>query len=91
MSIQSFPGTREYWGSVLMHISSLLQEKKFEYKKPVHDFQLIGKEISDWCGKPCYFLFSQYHHEKIKDAFQMVQKRDNHSVSYLIGIIKNLK
>lgn len=55
-----------------------------------HEFQKIGKEISDYCNQSAYHLFSIYNHQKIKDAFEIIKKRNVHSLKYLVGVIKKL-
>lgn len=75
-----------------MHIDELLKDKKFESKKDnFHEFQILGKEISNFVKKPAYFLFSKYNHDKIRDAFEIIKKKNIPDLSYMIKIIINLK
>lgn len=69
----------------LLRKFELTKEKKF------HNFQIVGKVISDWCGTPAYYLFSIYDHAKIKEAFFIIEKKGIHSLPYMIGVIKKLK
>lgn len=59
-------------------------------KRTKHEFQLVGKEITDYCNQSAYHLFSIYNHQKIKDAFEIIKKRNVHSLKYLVGVIKKL-
>jgi len=72
-----------------MEINKEAQLKRLHITK-AHDFQIVGKAISDWCGKPAYFLFSQYEYGKVLQAFDIAQKKGKRSVRYIIGIIRKL-
>lgn len=81
-----------YAPNVMENISTLFG--KYEIiKKPsgYHEFQIIGKEMTKYFGKSCYWLFTKYHHGKIKDAFDICQKRGITDLRYCIGIIRALK
>ncbi len=57
------------------------------------EFQLLGKEIQEWCELPKFpiSLFLNFNHDKIKEGFKRIQKTEVHSIKYLVGIIRNLK
>lgn len=58
-----------------------------------HKFQIVGKELSTLLGKPCYFLFARYQHEKVYDAFEEIKKlpKEKQNLDYIIGMIRNKK
>lgn len=59
-------------------------------KRKDHEFQIIGKTISDFVGEPAYWIFTKYDHGKIKQAFLIAEKRNIRNLKYLIGVIKKL-
>lgn len=67
----------------------------FDIEKPkfsnYHEFQICGKEMTDYFGKSCYWLFTKYNHEKIKDAFTICKNRGVTDLKYCIGIIRKLQ
>ncbi len=75
-----------------MQIKDLLN-KEYKVKTDNYaDFQLLGKEIQDYCKLKFFpiFLFLNYNHILIKDAFLIIKKTDKHDIRYLTGIIKKL-
>ncbi len=51
-------------------------------------WQEVGKEISTFYGKNCYWVFWKYQEQRINRAFHMAQKAGDRDFSHFIQNIK---
>jgi hypothetical protein len=58
---------------------------------PTSQWEAHADEVSEYFGKPLYFLFHQYRDFQILEAFKVCQEKNIKTVGYFIGILKKLK
>jgi len=72
-------------------ISELVNQKKYQpEKKETNWYKQLGKEMTEYFGKNCYWIPYRYEQWKIRQAFKTMQDLDKKEFGYFLGILKNI-
>ena len=55
------------------------------------EWEVLAEEMSEYFGMNCYWIFRYMQQWKIRDAYEICQRRRNRSFRYMMGVIRNLK
>jgi len=70
-------------------IKEKLKNKKFQKsEKKTTEWQEMGKELSAYFKKNCYWLLWRYPKQKVYEAYRECQTRKIASIEYFIGILR---
>jgi hypothetical protein len=67
----------------------ILLEKK-QFKKIKEDstwYKELGKEMTDYFGKNCYWLPFKYPQYKLREKFKAIQGLENKEFKYFLGML----
>ena len=72
-----------------MEIKKLLQNKKFQKEiKKTSEWQTLGKEMTAYFGKNCFWLPWKFEMNKIYEKFKEIQKLGKKDFKYFLGMLK---
>ncbi len=75
-----------------MDIKSLLKNKTFQkQEKESNWYQELGREMTAYFGKNCYFLPYRYEQWKLRQKFKEIQElpKEKRNFKYFIGMLSN--
>ena len=58
-------------------------------KSPNHtaNWQLLGQEVSEWFGKPLYWLFHRYEEARIMDCYKFCRQKGIAKYQVLLALL----
>lgn len=65
-----------------------IQKRIFKVSQ-VEEYRSLEKEISDFYGKPCYWLCSKFHKNKVKAIFLEQEKAGDNNFQHLLQRLYN--
>ena len=58
-------------------------------EKPTEEWKELGKELTDYFGKNCYWLPWKFPIWKIRQQFKTIQELEKKDFKYFIGMLKS--